>query len=149
MPLELVGLLLQVAAVALFVLRNKRKFIQKTAFLYLVVAFAFHGLTEIVLRISGDEWVSRRGLSSAGLQEWVFITGIAMLVFVGGHCAISFLPFRQKAADLGKEIPARLKFFPWRLFLILGVITLTIALSRYRDTCGIPSNWQIHRCQST
>ena len=130
MSLDLViGLFLQLAAVALVLIRTRGRWLAYVGALFVVVAFVYYGVWEVVQLIFPGRNFYRMLVSQEDVDAWVLIVSIALFLFAGVYC-LSLRNTRKPLYDPDQLAQWAKRHLPdWRLVLILAVPSFWVAIS--------------------
>lgn len=117
-PVMWTGVALQTIALGLVLRRLGRRFVSHLGALFLVAAFAFHGLTEILQVFTGPQ-DARRFADQRYYDAWVFIVGAGML----GYALVYVLFVRPADPPKVPEVPA------WRPFIYVVAVPYLMTIS--------------------
>ncbi len=128
-PTWLFGLTLQIIAVLVTLAYLRSRWLASSGGLFVVVAFVYHGLSEIVQRVfpGHNFFRSFAFLTRADVDDWSVLAGGAMLCFAAAYlfAFIGLAPRRQQAASL----PTVSRVPIWGILLGLGVLSQLAVLS--------------------
>lgn len=126
----LAGILAQTATLILFVWYYKRNSVWKVGFVFLLVTFVFHSVTELLGALSGSVWVSRTSVSRSAVDSWIVVVSLAIFLFCLAHIVTSAIASRKRVRQQ-TESPwsERSVFLPWRTSVVIGVATLGASMS--------------------
>lgn len=121
------GLLLQVTSVAILFVAFRRSTFRRIGPYFVLSAFVYHGLTEIVQRMSGSMSTYRAYTSTAQIDSWTVAAGWAMLAFSAAYITAALIlprktPNVQTAADVDRVVSV----LDWRILAVLCVPLIAV-----------------------
>lgn len=130
MSLNLViGLLFQLAAVALVLLKTRGRWIAHVGALFVLVAFIYYGVWEVVQIVFPGRNFYRTLVSQDDVDAWVCVVGFALLLFSIVYC-LSLRNSRKPSYEPVQLAQWAKRHLPdWRLVLILAVPGFWVTIS--------------------
>jgi len=146
-----VGLFIQLCALAMVIGTCGRRWIAHIGAVFVVVAFVYHGLTEVVQVLFPDTGYSLRVLvSSEDIDGWMIRVSGALLVFALTYSVASrYFRVRHPPRDTAELAQELQNALDWRLVLVLLVpaylVTLGDPARRCRELLGRGAGSAVHR----
>ncbi len=129
----LFSLTLQLVSLGLLLIMLKGRFFHFSGSLFVLVAFVYHGLSELLNRL-GPSGTERAGLTLSELDRWQWFVGLAIFLFTLSYLLVLKVKETTKVTLASSELKNITTFLDWR---ILAIITLPMYL--YELSGGILS----------
>ncbi|MFA5130669.1 MAG: hypothetical protein WC477_07225 [Patescibacteria group bacterium] len=124
-----IGLLFQLAAVMLVLLKTRERWLSYVGALFVLVSFLYYGAWEVVQIIFPGRNFYRTLVVQEDIDIWMIIVGIGMILFAGVYC-LSLRRIKKPLYDPEQLAQWAKNHLPdWRLVLLLAVPGFWINIS--------------------
>lgn len=123
------GLLLQVTAVTLVILKTKGRWLAHAGALFVLMSFLYYGAWEVIQIIFPGRNFYRTLIVQEDVDIWMIIVGIGMILFAGVYC-LSLRRIKKPLYDPARLAQWAKNHLPdWRLIFMLAVPGFWITIS--------------------
>jgi hypothetical protein len=124
----IIGLFCLSAALLLMLRRTRGRWYSHVGVLFVLAAFVFHGVSEVVQMLWPGRNMYRRLVSQDDVDAWVAVVGFALLLFAGAYCLALRNPRRTPYDPIRLARWAKHNLPNWQLMAVLALLVFWVSV---------------------